>query len=110
MSYKKAYYKILTVLIIVLLAISNPTYEEHKKYVKDELSKEIFGTDKGFIGFFGKGVSSVSLFLEGFTVSNYILFSIGKNKRIIDGKTSNYISLGIGTKVFLLKNIVELIE
>ena len=110
MSYKKAYYKILPVLIIILLAISNPTYEDHKKYVRAELSKEIFRTNKGVIGFFGKGISSVSLFLEGFTVSNYILFSIGKNERIIDGKTSNYISLGIGTKIFLLKNIVELIE
>ena len=80
MSYKKAYYKILPVLIIILLAISNPTYEDHKKYVRAELSKEIFRTNKGVIGFFGKGISSVSLFLEGFTVSNYILFSIRKIK------------------------------
>ena len=90
MSYKKAYYKILTVLIIVLLAISNPTYEDHKKYVRAELSKEIFGTNKGVIGFdsaSGKVVGK-TMSKRGNSDSEWVVIE-GKLFEVVKGKWKN---------------------
>lgn len=66
----------------IILFSTTPTYDQHRDKLISVVTKDNFGTDKGFLGTIAKAITNLSLDINDvidseYYVEDYYLFSIG---------------------------------